>query len=50
MTNGDKIRQMSDEELAPYITCPYDECIDLVDCSCKCCILKWLKEEAREDG
>lgn len=25
MTNGDRIRQMTDEELAEIIMCPYDD-------------------------
>ena len=46
MTNADKIRQMTDEELSEIITCP-----DELQCSgfdCNQCILMWLKEE-RDD-
>lgn len=56
MTNADKIRQMTDEELAylimpdDYTDCPVHiigdrECID----SCTDCVLKWLQEEATDD-
>lgn len=52
MTNGDKIRQMSDDELAEYFAldcnCPPEE--KLTDCNSKCyeCWLKWLKSEGEE--
>ena len=49
MTNGDKIRQMSDEGLIQHIACPYDACIDLNE-PCNDCILKWLQSEVQEDG
>lgn len=50
MTNAERIRQMTDEELAGYIICPYG-----VYCSkgpyvqCKECVLEWLQEEATDD-
>lgn len=51
MTNGDRLRQMSDEELAVTIMCPNEmgmaeiacDHSDSCDC-CKCC-LDWLKEK-----
>ena len=56
MTNGDKIRQMSDEELADYLR-PERPCLPcrtdpLKTCmvSCMLCQLKWLQEEVQEDG
>lgn len=46
MTNGDRIRSMTDEELAINIPCPYytdvDHC-NLPATSCFNCRLKWLK-------
>lgn len=56
ITNADRIRSMSDEELAEWlahltdcVNCPcrdpYDQC-DTVDGSCKKQWLEWLKEEA----
>lgn len=54
MTNGEKIRQMSDEELALFLgkfekaECLH--CIYLVECNesvaCECGHLGWLKSEA----
>jgi hypothetical protein len=58
MTNADKIRSMSDEELAEYIfgvsvgSAPCVKCIDdcdfceLSDEDCKKKTLEWLKSEA----
>ena len=46
MTNADRIRAMSDEELAEIIMCPYN--IDEELCSkagiCLDCCLKWLQQ------
>ena len=49
MTNGDRIRAMSDEELANVISCPQEffalmGCPDALDCSA--CKLDWLKQPA----
>lgn len=51
-TNADRIRAMSDEELAEFITndyfvphCPYTECLDNNEESCYGCWLYWLKQE-----
>lgn len=52
MSNADKIRAMSDEELAEYIASgisrdvcnPPDECED-----CATCFLDWLIEEITDD-
>lgn len=60
MTNGDRIRQMSDEELAEIvelIDCKTDkvECplynYNVAGCSrlCKSSFLQWLKEEIEKD-
>ena len=51
MTNGDKIRQMSDEELAKNMLNLTDVCINR-DCKDRCldCVLEWLREEVQEDG
>ena len=62
MTNADKIRAMTDEELAvvlrdncgnrecpPYHVTdlfPDDECLE----SCKMCWLDWLKQEVSDNG
>lgn len=48
MTNADRIRSMTDEELAKVIMCPYDrDDRDERDCKEGCwkCCLKWLKSE-----
>ena len=49
MTNGDRIRRMTDEKLALHIDCPYGW--DLYTCdhtnlSCEECKLQWLQEVA----
>lgn len=61
MTNGDRIRQMSDEELAsvmgrsPSYRCP-PEYLKTGFMSGRChmgcgnCWLEWLKQEVQEDG
>lgn len=50
MTNGERIRGMSDEELAEIIICPYDT--DPSVCNykgvCLNCCLEWLKQPAEE--
>lgn len=55
-TNADKIRNMSDEELADFNLCPhmvnwkkgnYDTCVHPNDKdACKKCMLDWLQSEA----
>lgn len=56
ITNADRIRNMSDEELVIIIKCPYDnlpgECTCEEDDSranCIKCCLEWLQAEAKED-
>ncbi len=47
MTNADRIRSMTDEELAEWLY-ERSDCVVTLDClddSCDECILKWLKEE-----
>ena len=55
MTNADRIRTMTDEELAVYIMCPaeYDlgfskkcKCTGEKNRNCRKCTLKWLQSEA----
>lgn len=47
MTNADCIRDMSDEELADAIACPYDGiCFSKGDCH-ECC-LEWLRKSAED--
>lgn len=52
MTNGDRIREMSDEELAVIIMCPYDidqdMCICDIEMGCIECSRRWLEEEVGE--
>ena len=53
MTNADRIRAMSDEELANMIECPYgnpyfDEHLPCKG-SCHDCLLIWLQQPAEED-
>lgn len=59
MTNGDKVRKMSDEELATMLdkaiqACGYCHlyhlCLHNGDVPCKILYLKWLREEVQEDG
>lgn len=51
MTNGDRIREMSDEELAVTLMCPNDmgmadiPCTHSDSCNCCQCLLDWLKQE-----
>ena len=55
-TNADRIRSMTDEELANFYfdfffpQCPYCECDPGKPCpehdDCKICLLEWLKQEA----
>ena len=58
MTNADKIRAMSDEELAEWLTCPickYASCKKTCPVifpnadSCEIQILAWLQKPAEED-
>ena len=49
-TNADRIRAMSDEELANMVVCPHvktnwDRCKD----DCFACRLEWLKQPVEED-
>lgn len=60
MTNADRIRSMTDEELAEWIvgriscevpdSCPaYSSCVpSMEDMECKDWICNWLKQEATE--
>lgn len=60
MTNGDKIRQMNDEEMAAMFDkiiqdCEYchlyESCIQNTNSvTCKDMYLKWLQEEVQDDG
>ena len=52
-TNADKIRAMSDEELADIISREAGYCAPTGDCEktsmdCKACWLDWLKQSAEE--
>ncbi|MCI7040575.1 MAG: hypothetical protein MR992_00310 [Lachnospiraceae bacterium] len=53
-TNADRIRTMSDEELAMNMMCPNENGLGEIDCdksdSCNCyeCILHWLQSEVEE--
>ena len=53
-TNADRIRAMSDEELAELIDRETDSCAPTGDCErmsrdCKACWLEWLQQPAEED-
>ena len=61
MTNADRIRAMSNEELATFISEIADECERNTECNQHCygcdieyCVrescLKWLQQPAEEDG
>ena len=47
-TNGDRIRAMTDEELAVVVMCPKEIGHDVLDCclfpTCTECALAWLKQ------
>jgi hypothetical protein len=55
MTNADKIRSMTDEQLADFLAdvidcwhCPtYQECTDVK--SCDNVLMAWLKQEHKEE-
>ena len=53
-TNADRIRSMTDEELAEFITSPTpqgickDRCGGDIDYPCSECALVWLKQETSE--
>ena len=50
-TNADRIRSMSDEELASKLAsfrCPFDSCFPEGGENCKKCWLDWLKQEAQD--
>ena len=55
VTNADKIRAMSDEELAVTLMCPNEMGMTEIPCdhsdSCNCCkcLLNWLQQPAEED-
>ena len=65
MTNADRIRMMTDEELTKIIMCPYDtfgESVDIMPCIrdgkvqvsvspqfCYECMRKWLLAESEEE-
>ena len=52
MTNADRIRAMSDEELAIFVDeptmCEGHEIGDCMSKDCKKCILEWLQQPAEE--
>ena len=56
MTNGDRIRQMSDAEIGKFFVrrgtrnCPHGACPHMTDkTGCLACWLDWLGEELRND-
>ena len=56
-TNADRIRAMSDEELAKFFdseACLFPwcdmSCGDVEETPCRQCILKWLKQEVSDDS
>jgi len=54
MTNADRIRQMTDEELAEYLGTDLDGCVGrkcVIDdnTDCQKCWLDWLKQEVDEE-
>ena len=48
-TNGDKIRAMTDEELAQFL-CQINTCSTCPFASIDCKIEEWLREEAQDNG
>lgn len=52
MTNANRIRAMSDEELAKWVVCPFNTCGCMPPYdgnNCEDCIHKWLKQPAKEE-
>lgn len=56
LTNGDRIRAMTDEELAYWMThlhedghCLNERCQIFQDKTCEECVVDWLKHPAKED-
>ena len=49
VTNADKIRAMTDKELAYWIMCPYDSPYCIGTDQCIECTLEWLKQPAEEE-
>ena len=49
MTHADQIRAMSDEELAYWVMCPYDD-VEPDSCpqGCMKCTLEWLRQPVEE--
>lgn len=54
MTNADKIRAMTDEELAVTIMCPYGFCVlndeKADEYGCVRCTEDWLKQEVSDNA
>ena len=55
MTNGDRLRKMTNDqlskELAAMEACPPDECEGCNDwIECEAGLLKWLQSESKQDG
>ena len=62
MTNGDRIRAMTDEEYVEYLYsnkfydyCTSPECLNGIGCvltpeRCKACLLAWLQQPVKEDA
>lgn len=60
MTNADRIRRMTDEELAklfvsgwfdgPLFTCPVKDVECESDISCDACFMEWIKAPVEERG
>ena len=48
-TNADRIRAMSDDDLAYWIMCPYDSPFcDGIEHNCIACTKEWLQQAAEE--
>lgn len=53
MTNGDRIRSMTDEELADFLDgflCYQVGACRAPDIDCQECCLKWIKQEVQKDA
>ena len=48
LTNADRIRAMSDEELADKVVCPHTLNWDNCENDCHSCRLHWLQQPAEE--
>ena len=47
VTNADKLRAMSDEDMAKHLCCQWEECKSM-NLECDKCLLDWLRQDAQD--